>query len=115
MAYKAAGVANYSSAIFNFLPNIALDFFGAVQRDDSAAVQEALRGFVLPYLEIRNRRRVMPSALSRRGSPAWAGRRDPCGHHWWISRRRTRVTCRVFSLRSISSASRKAESRFAFA
>jgi len=55
--YKAAGVANYSSAIFNFLPRFALDFYRAVQREDHLTVENGLREFVLPYLEIRNRRK----------------------------------------------------------
>lgn len=67
MAYKATGVANYSSAIFNFAPKFGLDFFAAVQRDDAPAVQEALRGFVLPYLEIRNRRKGYAVSIVKAG------------------------------------------------
>ena len=33
-AFKAAGVASYSSAVFNFIPRTALKFLAAVSRDD---------------------------------------------------------------------------------
>lgn len=49
------GVSTYSSALFNFLPEFALDFYTKVRANDTAAVSESLRTFVLPYLDIRDR------------------------------------------------------------
>lgn len=49
------GVSTYSSAIFNFLPEFALQFSADVRRADREAVAEKLARFVLPYLEIRDR------------------------------------------------------------
>lgn len=49
------GVSTYSSAMFNFVPDFALEFYADVRRLDHAAVQEKLRRFVLPYLDIRDR------------------------------------------------------------
>lgn len=54
-AYKAAGVTTYSSAIFNFLPQQALDFYDALGRDDDATMKRVLTEFFYPYLDIRNR------------------------------------------------------------
>lgn len=54
-AYKAAGVTTYSSAIFNFLPQQALDFYDALTRDDDAEMSRVLKEFFYPYLDIRNR------------------------------------------------------------
>ncbi|MFV1850503.1 MAG: 5-dehydro-4-deoxyglucarate dehydratase [Thalassospira sp.] len=54
-AYKAAGVTTYSSAIFNFLPQQALDFYDALTRDDDATMNRVLKEFFYPYLDIRNR------------------------------------------------------------
>lgn len=54
-AYKAMGVPVYSSAVFNFIPQTAVDFHHAVARDDHATINRLLDAFFLPYLEIRNR------------------------------------------------------------
>jgi 5-dehydro-4-deoxyglucarate dehydratase len=55
-AYKAMGVPTYSSAVFNFIPRTALDFYRAVMADDQAAAGALLRKFFFPYLALRNRR-----------------------------------------------------------
>ena len=54
-AYKALGTPVYSSAVFNFIPRTALDFYEAVRTDDLATQHRLLRDFFMPYLEIRNR------------------------------------------------------------
>ncbi|MGD9919836.1 MAG: 5-dehydro-4-deoxyglucarate dehydratase [Pseudorhodoplanes sp.] len=53
--YLDVGINTYSSAIFNFLPGFAQDFYAAVQRRDHAAVSGAMKTFILPYLALRNR------------------------------------------------------------
>ncbi len=55
-AYKALGVPVYSSAVFNFIPKTAMEFYRAVAADDQAAMGRLLDTFFLPYLEIRNRK-----------------------------------------------------------
>lgn len=54
-AYKALGVPVYSSAVFNFIPKTAVQFYEAIARDDHEAVGKLIDDFFLPYLEIRNR------------------------------------------------------------
>ncbi|MBM3826953.1 MAG: 5-dehydro-4-deoxyglucarate dehydratase [Verrucomicrobia bacterium] len=54
-AYKAMGVPVYSSAVFNFVPKMAMEFYLAVAADDHATQSRLLDAFFLPYLEIRNR------------------------------------------------------------
>lgn len=49
------GMSTYSSAMFNFAPEFALDFYAAVRRQDRARVTELLNSFVLPYSAIRDR------------------------------------------------------------
>lgn len=49
------GMSTYSSAMFNFAPEFALDFYDAVCKQDRAAVTEKLNSFVLPYSKIRER------------------------------------------------------------
>lgn len=55
LPYQQLGLSTYSSAIFNFVPQFALRFFGAVQEDDHETVYRMLTDFVLPYVELRNR------------------------------------------------------------
>jgi 5-dehydro-4-deoxyglucarate dehydratase len=64
------GVTTYSSAIFNFLPNFALEFYAAVRRRDHAAVFASLRDFVLPYIQIRNRRKGYAVSIVKAGMKA---------------------------------------------
>jgi 5-dehydro-4-deoxyglucarate dehydratase len=55
LPYLELGVSTYSSAMFNFAPQFALDFYAAVRGRDRDAVYRALREFVLPYTAIRDR------------------------------------------------------------
>ena len=55
-AYKAIGVPVYSSAVFNFVPRTAMQFYDALAKDDQATTGRLLDSFFLPYLAIRNRR-----------------------------------------------------------
>ena len=54
-AYKALGSPVYSSAVFNFIPKTAMDFYHAVKSDDLKTQHHLLREFFMPYLKIRNR------------------------------------------------------------
>jgi len=54
-AYKALGAPVYSSAVFNFIPKTAMDFYRAVANDDMATQHRLLHDFFMPYLAIRNR------------------------------------------------------------
>lgn len=54
-AYKAMGVPVYSSAVFNFVPAMAMSFYNALRGGDLATVNELLDSFFLPYLELRNK------------------------------------------------------------
>ena len=61
------GMSTYSSAIFNFAPEFALAFYRDVRRQDGAAVQEKLRRFILPYLDIRDRGRGYGVSIIKAG------------------------------------------------
>lgn len=54
-AYDAMGVTTYSSAVFNFVPELALDFFRAMRAGDKATMTRLLNDFFYPFLEIRDR------------------------------------------------------------
>ncbi len=70
LPYLEMGVTTYSSAIFNFLPNFALEFYAAVRRRDHAMVFTGLREFVLPYIQIRNRRKGYAVSIVKAGMKA---------------------------------------------
>ena len=54
-AYKALGTPVYSSAVFNFIPKTAMEFYAAVRDDDRATQDRLIKSFFLPYLAIRNK------------------------------------------------------------
>lgn len=53
-AYKALGTPVYSSAVFNFIPETAMEFYRAVAADDMKTQHRLLHDFFMPYLDIRN-------------------------------------------------------------
>jgi 5-dehydro-4-deoxyglucarate dehydratase len=55
LPYLEMGVTTYSSAIFNFMPDWALEFYKAVRARDRQTIIAGLRDFVLPYIALRNR------------------------------------------------------------
>lgn len=70
LPYLETGVATYSSAIFNFAPRWALSFYAAVRARDRDGVHRKLDEFVLPYLEIRDRRAGYAVSIVKAGLTA---------------------------------------------
>jgi 5-dehydro-4-deoxyglucarate dehydratase len=70
LPYLEIGVTTYSSAIFNFVPKFAQDFYAAVRRRDHATVLSGLRDFVLPYIAIRRRRKGYAVSIVKAGMKA---------------------------------------------
>jgi len=54
-AYNGAGVTTYSSAVFNFVPELALQFFNAMRSNDKATMEQILKDFFFPFARIRDR------------------------------------------------------------
>jgi 5-dehydro-4-deoxyglucarate dehydratase len=67
-AYKALGVPVYSSAVFNFIPKTAIEFYQAIAADDHATVNRLIDDFFLPYLEIRNRKAGYAVSIVKAGA-----------------------------------------------
>ena len=67
-AYKALGVPVYSSAVFNFIPKTAMDFYHAIAKDDHATVAKIIDDFFLPYLDIRNRKAGYAVSIVKAGA-----------------------------------------------
>lgn len=70
LPYLEMGVTTYSSAIFNFLPTFAQQFYTAVRNRDREKVYAGLRDFVLPYIAIRNRRKGYAVSIVKAGMSA---------------------------------------------
>jgi 5-dehydro-4-deoxyglucarate dehydratase len=75
LPYLSLGLTTYSSAIFNFVPQFALDFYDAVRRQDAAWVMAALNDFVVPYCNLRNQESgyavsIVKAGLAAVGRPA---------------------------------------------
>lgn len=54
-AYLAAGFTTYSSAVFNFVPGLAVEFYKALRGGDRARCEAILKDFFYPFMAIRNR------------------------------------------------------------
>jgi 5-dehydro-4-deoxyglucarate dehydratase len=67
-AYKALGVPVYSSAVFNFMPKLAMDFYHAIAADDHATTNRLIDEFFLPYLAIRNRKAGYAVSIVKAGA-----------------------------------------------
>jgi 5-dehydro-4-deoxyglucarate dehydratase len=67
-AYKAIGVPVYSSAVFNFIPKTAMDFYHAITNHDEATVNRLIEDFFLPYLDIRNRKAGYAVSIVKAGA-----------------------------------------------
>lgn len=56
-AYLGAGFTTYSSAVFNFVPGLAVDFYRALRGGDRERCETILRDFFYPFMAIRSRRK----------------------------------------------------------
>ncbi|MGB6008842.1 5-dehydro-4-deoxyglucarate dehydratase [Castellaniella sp.] len=67
-AYRALGVPVYSSAVFNFIPGTAIQFYQAVRAADHETIGRLLDTFFLPLLEIRNRKAGYAVSIVKAGA-----------------------------------------------
>jgi 5-dehydro-4-deoxyglucarate dehydratase len=67
-AYKAIGTPVYSSAVFNFVPKLAMDFYHATAAGDVATTNRLLDQFFLPLLQIRNRKAGYAVSMVKAGA-----------------------------------------------
>ena len=54
-AYNAIGVTTYSSAVFNFVPELANRFYAALRAGDEGVTRQLLQEFFYPLMKIRDR------------------------------------------------------------
>ncbi len=66
-AFQGLGVASYSSAVFNFVPEISLAFYNALLNQDSRLLHGLLENFYRPLAELRDRRKGYAISLIKAG------------------------------------------------
>ena len=54
-AYLGAGFTTYSSAVFNFVPGLAIEFYKALRAGERNKCEQILNDFFYPFMAIRNR------------------------------------------------------------
>jgi len=54
-AYLGAGFTTYSSAVFNFVPQLACDFYTQLRAGNTEHTSKVLQSFFYPFMEIRDR------------------------------------------------------------
>lgn len=65
--YYAAGFTTYSSAVYNFLPKTAMQFYKALHAGDRAMTDRLLKTLFLPYIGLRNRRKGYAVSIVKAG------------------------------------------------
>lgn len=66
-AYLAAGFTTYSSAVFNFVPELAVTFYKALRAGERAKCEAILKDFFYPFMAIRARRKGYAVAAVKAG------------------------------------------------
>ncbi|MBC2771670.1 5-dehydro-4-deoxyglucarate dehydratase [Rhizobium sp. AQ_MP] len=56
-AYLGAGFTTYSSAVFNFVPSLAVEFYRALRAGERERCEAILKDFFYPFMAIRSRRK----------------------------------------------------------
>lgn len=76
-AYHAAGVTTYSSAVFNFVPALAMRFYEALRAGDDATTGRILKDFFFPLVALRNRRKGYAVSIIKAGLEATGRKAGP--------------------------------------
>lgn len=66
--YLEMGVTTYSSAVFNFVPELALRFYDAVRARDAATMDGLMKSFYLPLIELRDRKKGYAVSMIKAGA-----------------------------------------------
>ncbi|MBV7483906.1 5-dehydro-4-deoxyglucarate dehydratase [Bordetella sp. BOR01] len=65
--FKGLGLSTYSSAVFNFVPELALRFYKALNANDEATMARILDSFFFPFAEIRDRQKGYAVSIIKAG------------------------------------------------
>nr|CAD6436677.1 5-dehydro-4-deoxyglucarate dehydratase [Rhizobium sp. Q54] len=65
--FNGVGVTTYSSAVFNFVPELALRFYRAMRASDRSTMEAILHRFFFPFAELRDRKAGYPVSIIKAG------------------------------------------------
>ncbi|PYF82355.1 MULTISPECIES: 5-dehydro-4-deoxyglucarate dehydratase [Marinomonas] len=67
-AYLSIGVNTYSSAAYNFMPEMAMDFYKALRAGDQATVTRIIQNFFIPFCRLRDTKKGYAVSLIKAGA-----------------------------------------------
>lgn len=67
-AYISIGVNTYSSAVFNFMPEMAMRFYKALRGGDRTTVTQIIQDFFIPFCRLRDRQKGYAVSLIKVGA-----------------------------------------------
>ena len=67
-AYLSIGVNTYSSAAFNFVPELAMKFYKSLRAGDKHLVDLIMKEFYIPFVRLRNRQKGYAVSLIKAGA-----------------------------------------------
>ncbi|MFN7024199.1 MAG: 5-dehydro-4-deoxyglucarate dehydratase [Pseudorhizobium sp.] len=65
--FNGVGVTTYSSAVFNFVPELAQSFYRAMRGGDRAVMEGLLHSFFFPFAALRDRKAGYPVSIIKAG------------------------------------------------
>ena len=67
-AYLSIGVNTYSSAVFNFVPELAIAFYKALGAGNSEKVEKMIKSFFIPFIRLRSKKSGYAVSLIKAGA-----------------------------------------------
>lgn len=67
-AYLSIGVNTYSSAVFNFVPDMASTFYKALRAGEHKTVKAITRDFFIPFVDLRDKKKGYAVSLIKLGA-----------------------------------------------
>lgn len=67
-AYLSIGVNTYSSAVFNFVPDMAVKFYKELRKGNGEVVKQVTNDFFIPFVDLRDRKKGYAVSLIKAGA-----------------------------------------------
>ena len=67
-AYLSIGVNTYSSAVFNFVPGMAVKFYQELRKGNREVVKQITNDFFIPFVDLRDRKKGYAVSLIKAGA-----------------------------------------------
>lgn len=67
-AYLSIGVNTYSSAVFNFVPNMAVKFYKELRKGNHEVVKKITNDFFIPFIDLRDQKEGYGVSLIKAGA-----------------------------------------------